>query len=213
MIFVQIPEKEEPYCLKELRKVPDTKYIDLKDHCKDEVEGKLSHYQFHLCAYCQKSIKDVKTIEHYIPKSPKPSPELEWNNMFAVCTGRWYLDRDTKIDYCANKRGSRPLKLNPKDKNHIDSLYYEECMLHSSDADIDLEINDLTILNLNFSEILTARLNAFIGIEKIYKKLALQRKLSQSETLMRAIETVKKLNPEYSGFLLYRYERKLKNVN
>ena len=81
MILVQIPEKEEPYCLKELRKVPDTKYIDLKDHCKDEVEGKLSHYQFHLCAYCQKSIKDVKTIEHYIPKSPKPSPELEWNNL------------------------------------------------------------------------------------------------------------------------------------
>lgn len=209
MILVQIPENKEPSCLKELRGTPNTKYEDLKGDCKDEVEDKLSHYQLHLCAYCQKSIKEIKTIEHYIPRSPKPSPELEWNNLLAVCKGNWYLDRENKIDYCSSTRGNRPLKLNPKDKSHIDSLYYEECTLRSKDSDIDREINDDKILNLNFSEILTARMNAFINVDKIYKKIALQRKLSLSATLTKAIESVKKLNPEYSGFILHRYEAKL----
>lgn len=214
MILIQIPDDAEPECLSKLRAIPESEYRKgLKDNCKDQVERTLLKYQNNLCAYCQKSIENVKTIEHYISISQDTSLQLVWNNFLAVCSGNWYLNgpTDFKIIYCHKKKGHATVHFNPKIKEHIDSLYYDnECRLCSNDHTFNTDINK--VLNLNFDQIRTARSDAFIKLDKIYKRLSLERKLTQAQSLNKAIKTIKSLNPEYSGFLLYFYIKKLNKL-
>lgn len=209
MIYIEIPEIEEPECLSNLKHTAGAMYFDLTGICKDEVEKKLISLQNGLCAYCQKSIIRVKTIEHYFPVSKEPSRQLDWNNFIAVCSGCWYLNthNNDKILYCSKSRGNHDLKFNPKNREHIESLYYEDYCIKSVDPILNKDLS--SELNLNFDEIKSARKQALIDFEKKSKLNAIKSGISKDQYLPKALDIIKSTNPEYSGYLIFIYSKKL----
>lgn len=101
---------------------------------KERVREELYAEQHGLCAYCMSklSLGTIKTsvkIEHFKPIDPKENSNckdgvFDYNNYFLVCMGG--SDRKGKIKCCDVSRGSKKLTIDPKNKDHILNIYYDE---------------------------------------------------------------------------------------
>jgi uncharacterized protein (TIGR02646 family) len=144
MTLIEIDLNLEPLCLKDLRSNSLNTYSDLKDVCKTEVTDVLREGQKNLCAYCQKSILDVITIEHYLSQAEHPNAQLDFSNFLGVCTGKFYIDKMTgkHVEHCDTSRKNISLSIDPRQHGHIKTIYYgDDGKIRSKDANFDSDLN------------------------------------------------------------------------
>jgi uncharacterized protein (TIGR02646 family) len=211
MTLVEIDTTLEPECLTELRNNKENTFSNLQGECRQEVVNLLRSSQNILCAYCQRSISDVMTIEHYYSQSDFPDLQLIFSNFLGVCSGKFYIDKKTgkHIEHCDTRRGNIPLNIDPRNTEHIDTIYYEsDGKIKSSKIDLDNDLNNT--LNLNFSELCEKRNEKF----KEYLDLQISQghdlHLGKAEIFRRAIVALNNTFPEYCGYFRFRLET-LKN--
>jgi uncharacterized protein (TIGR02646 family) len=215
MTLVEIELTKEPVCLKELQAIPKMTYENLEGECKEEVVYVLKKSQFNLCAYCQKSIENVMTIEHYIAQSDAinngQNLQLIFSNFLGVCLGQFRYDRLSRktILHCDSSRGKIPLKIDPRIPEHMETISYsDDFKIISSEPDYN---NDLDIvLNLNIDGICDLRQ----GVYNDYY-LTILSDVSPEITLVtlyqKALQDMKNNPPEYYGYLKFRFEKLLEN--
>ncbi len=104
----------------------------------------LCENQREVCCYCNKRITPQDLIvEHWSPQSEDRLRRLDWNNLLAACSGVTGSDR-----HCDGSKANQPISLNPKNRQHIESLRYTTGgKLKSSRGEHDQELNN--VLNLN----------------------------------------------------------------
>ena len=91
---------------------------------KDELLNKLLCEQGHLCAYCMKRIPETRklpqgvppvTNEHWLPRNPmnqeKGNRDLDYRNMFAVCSGNRRQVLQALIADVKKKHGSGAISI------------------------------------------------------------------------------------------------------
>lgn len=157
-----IIKQKSPNCLKILNEDDKNTYKNLKGNCRKEVLESLKSEQNNICAYCDRKMKTVQ-IEHYIPQTKNPELQLDYNNFLGVCFGMFFFDRKNNVGvkYCESHRGNQDLKFDPKEKTHIDSIYFDsEGFVKSTDSTIQKNFD--TILNLNFEELREERISNFV---------------------------------------------------
>lgn len=207
MTLVEIDYTLEPECLQTLRMNPIKRYSDLKDECKKEVVDLLKSEQNYLCAYCQKSISDIVNIEHYFSQSQFPALQLSFSNFLGVCSGKFYTDKKTgkHIEHCDTRRGNIPLNIDPRNAEHINTIYYEsDGKIKSSQNDLDNDLNNT--LNLNFSELCEKRNEKFKEYLDLQISQGQDLNFGKAEIFRRAIEVLNNTYPEYCGYLKFRLE-------
>lgn len=143
------PEELEVY-----KKTPGVNYRNMDTRVKKAIRLSLLEEQHWLCAYCMMPIDERKThIEHYLPQSDDNGKSLDYENMLGVCDGgqtREDRKKGRASLTCDAHRKNQPMKVDPRDKKSMDSIYYDEnCSVCSKDKDIDRDLNDA--LNLNGS--------------------------------------------------------------
>lgn len=118
---------------------------------------------------------DKAHVEHYVPRNPgnwyfagggRPSPNdlsLDYKNLFAVCTGSGPT--------CDTARGNRQLHIDPRNKEDVETVYYEPEAgeEHSSDPAIEADID--TVLNLNHIRLKRRRQHAKDVVYKVFAEL------------------------------------------
>lgn len=217
--MIKINRTQEPTCLTELKERPNVNYVnDLQEPCKEIVRTQLRADQKGLCAYCQRKFNTTNPdkpkistfIEHYEAQTDFPEKQLDYDNFFAVCSGKYYVNRKTgkHISFCSKERGSNDLTINPAKETHIDTIYYDDDnKIHSSNPTFENELNDT--LKLNFADLLIDREIAFDEEDKIIMEMADELELTPIEAYAQGIRSIIKRNPEFSGLLYYKFERLL----
>lgn len=209
--MILINRTNEPPCLAVLRNEENSSYEEsLQGDCKKQVTTQLDSDQKHLCAYCQRAFTSTVFIEHYIPQSIDASKQLDYSNFLGVCSGKYYVNRKTgkAIMFCSVNRANHSLRLDPSNLNHVDTIYYDENFrICSSNRQFEEELN--RILNLNFDELCLDRIDKFERTLKSYQDLGLKMKLSPVQIYTKALQIIKNKNPDFSGFLLYKYQKLL----
>ncbi|WP_299431608.1 hypothetical protein [uncultured Aquimarina sp.] len=205
--MIRIHKSNEPNCLVDLRENSND-YSDLRDECRSEVLDSLKTEQVGICAYCQKEVNTVIEIEHYIPQSIDEEKVLIYENFLGVCSGFFYVDKNTgeKIDYCSRKRGNQELFLNPMESEDMDTIYYDENnKILSSNVKILYDLEQT--LNLNFTELCDKRGEAFqtflLNLYKLKEILG----LSKVDFVNKAIQLLSVGNTEYSGIIKFRLKQ------
>ncbi|MBK9931547.1 MAG: hypothetical protein IPP04_16950 [Saprospiraceae bacterium] len=229
MNHVVIPSENEPVCLKVFRSNPVHTYKDLEGECKREVVKQLSDLQNELCAYCERKFSRpelpiepelavIPHIEHYLPQAPSKFPQLQlnWDNFLAVCSGKFYKDLNDrkagiKTDFCSHKRGDSTLSLDPRVREHVQTLFYDgNHRICSKNKEFDKELN--TVFNLNFDAICRDRADRYMDFDSIFMDDGERMNLTREEIISKAIPTVKNECPGYKSFILYRYNEELKEL-
>jgi uncharacterized protein (TIGR02646 family) len=215
MTLVEIDISKEPACLKALSSNPAMTYeTDLQGECRIEVRELLKREQNNLCAYCQKDITGVMTIEHYIAQSDVDNNgqnlQLNFSNFLGVCTGKFYLNRmtGTHAEHCDTSRRKIPLQIDPRIPEHINTISYtDDFKIISSDHDFNSDLN--TILNLNIDGICNLRQSAF----NRYLELISENWTGDItiEFYQKTLRDLRNNPPEYYGYIKYRFEQLLKN--
>ncbi len=158
--MIEINKGREPDKLLKYRQQPGASYEQMDKEVKEELLKKLLEEQGHICAYCMRRIPETRslprgvapvTIEHWFPRNPESGDDvgqgLDYRNMFAVCSGNRGCG-DTGGMTCDARRGNEPIKVNPCNANTLRGITYTSSgRIHSSDPDIDEDINKR--LNLN----------------------------------------------------------------
>lgn len=208
-----IIKKSEPVCLTSLRVITND-YNELKDECRIEVIDGLLAETDGLCAYCEKKLnvnnKIVCTIEHYNCQSgDNVDNNLDYNNFFAMCTGKFYMNKLTNdhISHCGNNRSNLMLNIDPRNKEHIDTLYFDDYAHLKSTIDVfQNDIND--ILNLNFEELINLRIKSFINFfQNLYTS---NKKFPKNDEFKRkAFQTLENSKPSYYSFIKFQLNKKL----
>lgn len=119
---------------------------------KRDLKLSLLREQHYLCAYCMQKITYEKMkVEHFLPQSVYPEEILKYKNLFAVCSGNDYSEQT-----CDTSKGKQEIKINPRFREHIQTLAYStDGTISSSKPDYD---NDLeTTLNLNDEQLVITR--------------------------------------------------------
>jgi len=214
--MILIVKSQEPQCLTDLKDQGFKNYDDLQGTCRKEVKTQLKADQKSLCAYCQKSVGKIIKLEHYLPQKSKSGKDkvLDYDNFLGVCTGQYLLERLTnkKIDYCEHLRGSKSITIDVTKKDHIESIYYDEnFQIKSRDKNIQHDLDET--LNLNFDELCLERRYAFDDEEVSVRELAVEMGLSPLQAYSKAIRSVQQRNPEYSGYLLFEFKRKVEHYS
>lgn len=179
--------------------------------CKTIVQNQLATDQKNLCAYCQHQFKSVVFIEHYIPQSIDASKQLDYDNFLGVCSGKYYLDRKTgkNVLFCSVNRGNQSLTINPKNQNHIDTIFYnDDFQICSTNEVFQYELH--SVLNLNFDDLCIDREIAFEEELNAFLKLAEDLEIENPiELFSKAIRSVVIRNPEFSSLLIYKFKEQL----
>ncbi|MCF0233700.1 MAG: hypothetical protein HUK22_01825, partial [Thermoguttaceae bacterium] len=146
---------------------PRAAYELISGETKNAVRESLIRDQGGLCAYCMRRIPDERDvapavkIEHWVPLSATDSdkihyygkeknyrPELDYENLFAVCSGNQANKNGVRKWTCDTNRGNKRLKINPCDETTIAKIEYRENgVIYSKDDDINKDLNET--LNLN----------------------------------------------------------------
>jgi uncharacterized protein (TIGR02646 family) len=214
MTLVEIDLSLEPACLQALRTNTDMTFDDLRVDCKSEVVNLLRTEQKNLCAYCQKSIENVMTIEHYIAQNDLANIgqdlQLNFSNFLGVCTGKFYINKmaGTHDEHCDTSRGNIPLSIDPRMPEHIATISYtDDFKIISSTPDFH---NDLDIvLNLNIDGICDLRNKSF---ENYFTQIRIDLSgLNPLELYRRALRDIEINPPEYYGYLKFMFEKLLEN--
>ncbi len=210
MTLVEIDLSKEPVCLQELQANVEMTYGNLEGVCKEEVITLLKISQNNLCAYCQKSIENVMTVEHYIAQSDIDNNgnnlQLSFSNYLGVCLGQFRYDRLSRktILHCDSSRGNISLKIDPRIPEHISTISYtDDFKIISSDNDFNSDLN--TVLNLNIDGICDLRNKSF---ENYFTQIRIDLSgLNPLELYQRALRDIEINPPEYYGYLKFMFEK------
>lgn len=204
---VIIDYSSEPNCLKELRD-NGREYEDLKNGCLKEVRTILKTSQNEFCAYCERKLTPTIFIEHYKSREEHPELQLEFSNFIAVCSGKTYIDKLTgkHIEHCDTSKANQEIKIDPRIKEHIDSIYYEsDSTIKSTNSDFNNDLN--ATLKLNSELIRKRREEVFDRNFKNLRESAHKLNLNFNDTIQLGIKKSFETNTEYSGYLNYRYKK------
>lgn len=217
MTLVEVDINNEPECLKDLRANSDNTYENLQGDCKTQVQNELRIAQRNLCAYCQKSIADVITIEHYLaqndPEERGLGLELEFSNFLGVCSGKYYLNKMTgdSISHCGDNRKNTPLTINPRNQADIDTLSFDEnARIVSSNEAISNDLNN--VLKLNFAELCETRNNNYRDLYTLLIEQGSQMLLSKEIIYRRALAMIDEIRPAYYAYLRFRFIQLLSTI-
>ncbi len=204
MKLVSIPIDECPECLSILTYPTYTYDPDLQGECMKEVKKKLSNFQYNLCAYCERKLSGI-FIEHYLPRSSHPQNQLDWSNFLAVCLGTFHPK--PVIEFCNRSRKNTPLTVDPRNPDHIASIYFDDIRICSNDSVLENDLNIL--LNLNCKELCELREKQFKEVENIFLEDAIESGISHSEYYKKIISYIKSTQPEFYSYLLDAFEKLL----
>jgi uncharacterized protein (TIGR02646 family) len=111
--------------------------------------------QGHLCAYCQRRLRDDEPkVEHWHPQS-SGERDRQWTNLLAVCSGRTVNEKGRPEPHCDVSRGDQPLFLHPVHGQgpdpcaHLKYSREGECVAVPDRANVDRVKADITALCLN----------------------------------------------------------------
>ncbi len=210
--MIYIKKSAEPRALHDYRKQIGISFDDMDADVKTALRDSLLKEQGHLCAYCMRRINgsnDVK-IEHYVARNREN--ELQYENLLAVCKG----NEGQKYEYliCDSRKGNEPLTINPLRMTDMQTIYYtRDGRIHSTDNDMDEDLNQRLNLNCATGSLIESRKTARQSIEKHlhqYKdKKALKRRL---EHLRDHYTVHTDPLPEYVGAIRYYIDKKLKQI-
>lgn len=204
MRWIQIIATFEPECHKELSS-KYSRFDELRDSCKDEVEEVLFKCQQGFCAYCETAFKSKVFIEHYHSQSNNRLQVLSFMNYLGVCSGKFYVDKMTgqHISHCGDRRGAQQLSLDPRNKEHIDQIYFDEdANIKSTNLSHNEDLN--STLNLNFEGLRKERQSSFI---KAFDNIIAVQKIKREKkdvTISNAITAIQKNGAEFGSYILYR---------
>ena len=108
---------------------------------KTDLWLQLCREQGYICAYCgQKLIIDKQRIEHFAVKSQNMDTIFDYDNLLAVCDST----ENQKGKHCDVKRGSKPIFVNPTDKNCENRVFYnQKGEVIGKDAEATITIQNL----------------------------------------------------------------------
>lgn len=155
---------------------------------KNSIRKALLEEQGYICAYCMCAIgydstkweRDVR-IEHYRSQDEFEHLQLEYDNMFAVCTCSEGLAEDEQ--HCDFLKGNKYLHFNPKNSAHIGTLRYSEGGILSTDQQFSDDIENVLGLNhsylrINRQDVLVSQIQVSyswikkgVSKERVLKKL------------------------------------------
>jgi len=214
MTLVEIDLTKEPVCLQELQAIPEMTYENLAGECKEDVINLLKISQNNLCAYCQKGIENVMTIEHYIAQTDLANNghnlQLNFSNFLGVCLGQFRYDRLSKraVVHCDSGRGNTLLNIDPRIQGHIDTISYtDDFFIISSNDEFNRDLGE--VLNLNIDGICDLRQKTFndyfVRISEIWSGD------QPMEFYHKALRDMETNTPEYYGYLKFRFEKLIEN--
>ncbi|MBK8517488.1 MAG: hypothetical protein IPL55_14730 [Saprospiraceae bacterium] len=215
MTLVEIDLSKEPVCLQELQATLERTYENLEGECKEEVITLLKISQNNLCAYCQKSIESVMTIEHYIAQSDAENNghhlQLYFSNFLGVCLGQFRYDRLSRktILHCDSSRGNIPLKIDPRINGHINTISYtDHATIESSDPDFNTDLNN--VLNLNMDGICYLRQKGYN--EYLTFLSTVSPEMNPLTLYQKSLRDMEQNPPEYYGYIKFRLEKLIERV-
>ncbi len=214
MTLVEIDLSKEPVCLQELQANAEMTYSNLEGECREEVNTLLKKSQYNLCAYCQKSIENVMTIEHFIAQSDADNNghglKLSFSNYLGVCLGQFRYDRFSRktILHCDSSRGNIPLRIDPRIQAHINTISYtDDFKIISSDDSFNNDLDN--VLNLNIDGICDSRQKTFNDyFERISENW---HGYQAMEFYRKALIDMENNPPEYYGYLKFMFVKLLDN--
>ncbi|MNI43375.1 hypothetical protein D3C73_977040 [compost metagenome] len=156
--MLNITRLHEPSSLTIYRHQPDAKYDGpLFTSVKSDIREALLISQGYLCAYCMQRIyndRSTTKIEHWRCQDIYPQHQLDFTNMFAVCSGKTQDDL-----HCDSSKGNQKLTINPASE----SPFVESYIRYTNSGEIYVQTNPLLnnelniILRLNQSRIKSNR--------------------------------------------------------
>lgn len=192
------------------------KFEDMPRDVKEELLRSLLTEQHNLCAYCNCRIPETDakrrnvppvTIEHHYPQHPstggiRDGADVDYNNMFAVCSGNRGYGNTSDLT-CDARKGNTVMKLDPKDQHHINKIRYRnDGTIYSDDTDLNMELNN--VLNLNGARLKQNRKRV---IDKVKKKLSNNNKNFYSEC-RKILEALRDNPTPFCGMLINWLESK-----
>ena len=171
-----------------------------QDKCYDNFRDKISvkkallEEQGYICAYCMCAIGYDKTkwqrevrIEHYRSIHKFEWLQLDYKNMFAVCTCSDGLTE--KEQHCDTLKANKDIHFNPQNFHHIETLRYSDGEILSSDQQYTDDIENIlglnhTYLPLNRRKILVSQIQILHSWNKkgVNKERALEKLLNMFST-------------------------------
>ncbi|GGN23118.1 hypothetical protein [Shewanella putrefaciens] len=181
---------------------------------KNNIRDTLLNEQGFICAYCMRRISagNMK-IEHWECQSQFADRQLDYKNMLGCCSGN--EGEPQKFQTCDTKKGNQSLKFSPANPNDNIKLliYYNDYgVISSSDADFDVQLNN--VLNLNESRLKRNRAAALSGLKKQLDSKPHKRTKSE---IQRILDSYRQLDEdgkfkEYIGVFVYYLEKKLRRL-
>jgi len=226
--MIYIPKGSCPKALIDYKKKPGANYDFDGDttNAKEQWRNCLLEEQGYLCAYTMMQIKygftkeNTRTVRlEHLERQNNTKRDLKHSNVVAVCHGNdgkepkhQYADVRKKCSdldrrlHPTNKDCEKYIKYQPDGK-----IYSEECVLDRQLSDWLDSRNILrhSVLNLNYQELLDARVGAYKAVKnKIIKS---ENKLSEIKKLIKSFQVKDsdgKLKP-YCGYILYHLRKEL----
>lgn len=204
---VIIDINSEPQCLRELRD-SGGKYGQLQDECMETVRNELETQQKGRCAYCENIFKSTVFIEHYLPQTKDSDRGLDFGNFLGVCSGKEYSDKMAGLfsSHCNVSKKATIVTYDPRNKEHIESIYYEDdASVRSNKAHINYDLDKT--LNLNFDEMRILRDNSYIEILDNMRYVSDNVGLPKEEIFPKVLLAIREHGQAFSGYIEYRIDQ------
>ncbi len=213
--MIKIDKLTEPKSLTEFKQLATASYDSLANLEGKAYKGDLKHNllkeQGYICAYCMSRINlENMKIEHYQPQSKYPNLELEYKNLFAVCSGSF--GKDTTCD--TQKADQILNNLSPLVESSIQTIAYKKTgEIISSDDLVQTELNQ--ILNLNCEMLIDNRRQQLDNfIRNVTRKKNMQTGAMKRGFLFKTKQELlsKDKKQPYIGIVIWWIEKKLKKT-
>lgn len=191
----------------------------------DELRRLTLAEQHGLCAYCMRQIDNSRfstKIEHWYPLSLSKKEALNYNNFFAVCSGK---DQSNGKVYscCDESKASKIITIDPRNLAMMRKIYYgsngeikfdlEDSFPPEVKGKIEEEFQMVLWLNKASSGLVDGRKAVYESCKKSVEKLIKGKTRSDAITAVKR-KTEKLQNsenyPAYAGVMLFYYVRWLK---
>lgn len=210
--------------VREMKRTPDCvpSYDNLRGDTREAIKRSLIAEQHGLCAYCMRKIapEGGSSIEHIIPQHGEDGrhnleESLDYGNMVAVCR------RQGSPLTCDMSRGNKTMKVNPLVERTLSGIRYtREGEIHSSDPEIDHDLNDTLNLNSRDGYMCQGRKQVWRQLSGKINVIAGGRdsEASRQSLLNRCVQMRRDLldsehYPEYIGVLLYRLDHYIRKYS
>jgi len=143
-----IQKRREPGALTSYRSSPGARYDGDSGfpEVKEAIRKALVAEQRGLCCFCEMRVRPTARamrVAHRTPQSVDPSRDLDWRNLLAACCG----NEGNTPTHCDVAQHNTPLKLDPTQKAHRETLRFEGARLASSNPEFFGEIDQVLALN------------------------------------------------------------------